>query len=94
VFLQKFGDSDAGKRSPLPRTLGRSGYNDHPATFLLLPPGKAIRVHASTRFAVKPGPHSFTAHAELLTLSGGRSEGVGTAESIPVSVRFSIPAAQ
>ena len=60
-----------------------------PETFYLLAPGKAIRVHASTRFGLKPGTHSLTAHAELLRLSEGRSKLMGTAESITVDKTFS-----
>jgi hypothetical protein len=60
------------------------GQSGDPQTFYLLAPSKAIRVHASTRFELKPGTHSLTAHAELLELSDGRSEALGTAESITV----------
>jgi hypothetical protein len=65
------------------------GQSGDPQTFHLLAPGKAIRVHASTRFRLKPGTHSLTAHAELLRLSGGRSELLGTAESISMQRVFS-----
>jgi len=64
------------------------GQSGDPRTFYLLAPSKAIRVHASTRFALKPGIHSLTAHAELLRLSEGRSEAPGTAESITVDKMF------
>ena len=72
------------------------GESDDPKTFFLLPTGKSIRVHASTRLPLKLGAHSLAAHAELLALSEGRSKVLGTAESVPVSVRFSAsnPAAQ
>jgi hypothetical protein len=41
-----------------------------PGLLILLIP---IRVHASTRFALKPGTHSVTAHAEFLKLSEGNA---------------------
>jgi hypothetical protein len=65
------------------------GQNGNPQTFYSLAPSKAIRVHASTRFELKPGAHSLTAHAELLKLSHGGSEPLGTAESITVEKEFS-----
>lgn len=65
------------------------GQSGDPETFYLLAPSKAIRVHASTRFELKPGTHTFTAHAELLSLSEGRSEALGTAESVTVEKKFS-----
>jgi hypothetical protein len=57
-------------------------------TFCLLAPGKAMRVHASTRFRLTPGTHSFTAHAELVKLVGGTAELLGTADSISVHKLF------
>jgi hypothetical protein len=57
------------------------GESGNSQTFCLLFPGKAMRVHASTRFRLRPGTHSLTAHAELLKLAGGGSELLGTAES-------------
>jgi hypothetical protein len=66
-----------------------------PKTFYSLAPGKAIRVHAPAGIDVKPGTHSLTAHAELLTevvsSSGITSEELGTAEAIPVVKTFSAP---
>jgi len=41
------------------------GQSGNPKSFYSLAPGKTIRVHTSTRFRVKPGTHSVTAHAEL-----------------------------
>ncbi len=72
------------------------GDNGKSHTFCLLAAGKAMRVHASTRFRMTPGRHSFTGHAELLELVGGRSELLGTAESIRVQKLFTPgkPAAQ
>jgi len=67
---------------------GESGTSQ---TFCLLAPGKAMRVHASTRFRLTPGTHSFTAHAELLKLVGGGSELLGTAESSSVQKVFTLP---
>jgi hypothetical protein len=58
------------------------GESGNSQTFCLLSPGEAMRVHASTRFRLKPGTHSLTAHAELLKLAGGGSELLGTAESV------------
>jgi hypothetical protein len=58
--------------------------SDDRKTFYLLAPSKAIRAHASSRFQVKPGTHSLTAHAQLLTevvsSSGVTGEVLGTAE--------------
>lgn len=65
------------------------GESGNSRTFCLLAPGNAMRVHASTRFRLTPGIHSLTAHAELLTLVGGASELLGTAESISVLKVFS-----
>jgi len=72
------------------------GQSLDPKTFYLLAPSKAIRVHASTRFRLEPGTHSLTAHAELLRLSEGRSEVLGTAESVSIERMYSaaIPAAR
>jgi hypothetical protein len=65
------------------------GKRGDPRTFYLLAPNEAIRVHASTRFELKPGTHLLTAHAEFLRLSEGGPEGLGTAESIAVEKMFS-----
>lgn len=75
-------------RSRLEQTAAEQLYRQScdPQTFYFLAPSKAIRVHASTRFELKPGTHSLTAHAELLKLSDGRSEALGTAESVTVEV--------
>jgi hypothetical protein len=64
------------------------GQSGSPQTFYLLAPSKAIRVHASTRFALKAGTHPLTAHAELLRLWEGRSEVLGTAESNTIEKLF------
>jgi predicted alpha-1,6-mannanase (GH76 family) len=70
--------------------------SDDPNAFYLLAPSKAIRVHASTRFWVKPGTHSLTGHAEFsaefVSSSGVGAEVLGTAESVPVEKMFSAPA--
>lgn len=68
------------------------GQSGDPRTFYVLAPSKAIRVHASTRFVLKPGIHALTAHAELVRLSEGRSEVLGTAESIAAEKMFSATA--
>jgi hypothetical protein len=64
-----------------------------PKTFYLLAPSKALRVHASTRFRVKPGTHSFTGHAqfstEVVSSAGLTGEVLGTVEAIPVEKMFS-----
>ncbi len=54
------------------------GDNGDSQSFCLLAPGKAVRVHASTRFRLTPGRHSLTAYAELLELVGGSSKLLGT----------------
>jgi hypothetical protein len=64
------------------------GGSGNSQTFFQLAPGKAMRVHASTRFRLTPGTHSFTAHAELVKLVGGTSELPGTADSISVHKMF------
>jgi hypothetical protein len=55
--------------------------NDHPQTFKTVAPTKSILVHASSRVPMNPGTHSITAHAELLRISNGTSQLVGTADS-------------
>ena len=62
---------------------------DH-QTFCFLAPGRAMRVHASTRFRLTPGRHSLTAHAELLKLVGGTSQRLGTAESGSIQKIFKL----
>jgi hypothetical protein len=55
--------------------------SDDPRTFNVLAPNKSIRVHASSRLQLNPGIHSITAHTELMLISNGKSEIVGTADS-------------
>ena len=64
------------------------GRIDEPKSFLTLAPNKSIRVHASTP-QLKAGTHSFTAHAELGLMSNGTNEGLGTADSEPVTTTLS-----
>lgn len=64
------------------------GFSDDPKTISVLAPNKSIRVHAFSP-QLKPGSHSFTAHAELLRISNGSSERVGTADSETVRTTFS-----
>jgi hypothetical protein len=54
--------------------------SDEPGSFYVLAPSKSIRVHASSP-QLKAGNHAFTAHAQLLQVSNGRSELLGTADS-------------
>jgi hypothetical protein len=57
------------------------GDIDDPQSFYVLSPHQSILVHASSRVRLQGGTHSLTAHAELLRLSHGSSELVGTADS-------------
>ena len=83
---------------PVDLTTSAELYGDSadPETFRLLARGKTMRVHASTRFRLPPGPHLLTAHAELLRQVGGTSKLVGTAESVGVQKLFTVqtPATQ
>jgi hypothetical protein len=90
--------SGVGGNGPVDHITSAEIYGDdgYSRTFCLLAPGKAMRVHASTRFRLTPGRHSLTAHAELIKLVGGTSELLGTAESVRVQKMFTVqtPAAQ
>jgi hypothetical protein len=65
------------------------GLSDNPGTFIELAPNKSMRVHALSGVQLNPGTHSITAHAELLRITNGKSELVGTADSEPVSKALS-----
>jgi hypothetical protein len=60
------------------------GGSNNRRTLHVLAPNESCRVHASSRVLLNPGSHSITAHAELLRVLHGRSELVGTADSVAV----------
>ena len=51
----------------------------------LLAPNETIRVHASSRVGLRPGTGLLVAHVELIRLSQGTSELIGTADSESVT---------
>jgi hypothetical protein len=51
----------------------------------LLAPNETMQVHASSRVGLRPGTDLLVAHAELIRLSQGASELVGTADSEAVT---------
>jgi hypothetical protein len=55
----------------------------------VLAPNETIRVHASSRVGLRPGTDLLVAHAELLRLSPGTSEVIGTADSEAVTKTLS-----
>jgi hypothetical protein len=57
------------------------GHHDDAKSLYVLAPNKSLRIRASSRVHLKPGTHSFTAHAELGHLTKGTSEIIGTADS-------------
>jgi hypothetical protein len=61
------------------------GSSAETKSLYVLAPNKSLLVHASSPWNLKPGTHSFTAHAELLHVSNGSSERVGTADSRSVT---------
>jgi hypothetical protein len=65
------------------------GRSDNPRTFMVLVPNTSMRVHASSRVQLNPGTHSITAHTELMRISNGKSEIVGTADSEAVTKMLS-----
>ncbi|MGD0224913.1 MAG: hypothetical protein ABSF71_21500 [Terriglobia bacterium] len=65
------------------------GRSDNPRTFIVLVPNESLRVHASSRVRLNPGRDSIAAHAELLRISNGNSEDVGTADSEVVTKTLS-----
>ena len=60
------------------------GDNTDPRAVHILAPNESFRVHASSRVQLNPGSSSITAHAELLRVSQGHSELVGTTDSASV----------
>jgi len=65
------------------------GRSDDPNSVHVLAPNETIRVHASSRVALQPGTDLLVAHAELLRLSHGTSERIGTADSEAVTKTLS-----
>jgi hypothetical protein len=55
----------------------------------VLAPNETVRVHASSRVELRPGTDVLVAHAELLRLSRGTSELIGTADSEAVTKMLS-----
>jgi len=64
-------------------------YGHDAQSFVALFPNASMLVHASSRVQLKPGSHSITAHAELLTTSKATSQLVGTADAETVSKSLS-----
>lgn len=67
------------------------GRSDDPQSYYLLAPNQSILVHASSRLRLRPGLHSFVAHAELLGIAGGTSRLIGTVDSGTVRQRLQAP---
>jgi len=65
------------------------GRSSDPRTLHVLAPNETMRVHASSRVELDTGAASLTGHAELLLLSNGRSDLVGTADAEPVTKTLS-----
>jgi hypothetical protein len=61
----------------------------------VLAPSESIRVHASSRVRLRPGTDALVAHAELIEVSHGASELIGTADSEALTKTLSsnLPAA-
>lgn len=72
------------KIATVPISAELDGSRDDSNGFDVLAPGENILVHASSP-ELKEGTYSFTAHAELLQISNGRSELIGTADSEPTT---------
>lgn len=81
---QYFRDLNSGsfvKMEFVPISAELDETDDKPGSFSILAPNHSVRVHASSP-QLKPGRHSFTAHAELLRVLDGHSELIGTADSV------------
>ena len=65
------------------------GLDDDPHSFIVLRPNQDMFIRASSRIQLNPGRHSITAHAELLTISQGTSQVVGTADAETVAKTLS-----
>ena len=74
------------KMGIIPTSAELYGNSDDADSFYVLAPSKSILIHASSRAVLLSGKHSFTAHAELLRLSGGRPELIGTASAETVKL--------
>jgi hypothetical protein len=66
------------------------GRSSDPRTLHVLAPNETMRVHASSRVELDTGAASLTGHAELLLLSNGRSNLVGTSDAEPVTKTLSL----
>jgi hypothetical protein len=60
------------------------GRSDTYQSLCVVRQNESVRVHASSRARLRPGTHSLTAHVELLRISQGSSELIGTANSYAV----------
>jgi hypothetical protein len=65
------------------------GRTDEDINVHVLAPNETVRVHASSRVGFRPGTDVLVAHAELLRLSHGTSELIGTADSEAVTKMLS-----
>ncbi len=84
---QFFTDTATGrlvKIATVPISAELGGSSDDPNSFDVLGPDEYILVHGSSP-ELKEGTHSFTAHAELLQISNGKSELTGAADSEPAT---------
>lgn len=85
-------ETGSGRRIKIEASVGISaeldGSGDDPNSWYVLAPNRSIRVGASSA-QLKAGTHTLKAHAELLRISNGSSEGVGTADSHAVTTRLS-----
>ena len=87
-YLKDVGSGRIVKIEIVPISAELDGRSDDPKSIFVLAPNKSIRVRASSP-QLNGGTHSFTAHAELVRLSNGSSEGIGTADSEPVTTTLS-----
>jgi len=65
------------------------GLDDDAHSFIVLRPNQDMLIRASSRVQLNPGRHSITAHAELLSISQGTSQVVGTADAETVAKTLS-----
>jgi Carboxypeptidase regulatory-like domain len=88
---QFFTDAQTGrlvKIAAVPISAELNGSSVDPSSLDVLNPGEYILVHASSP-ELKQGTHVFTAHAELVQVSNGKSELIGTADSQPATTTLS-----
>lgn len=89
-FFKDTATGDLVKIAAVPISAELDGTDDDPNSFEIVAPGEYILVHASSPELIE-GTYSFTAHAELLRISNGRSELIGTADSGPSTATLVAP---